>query len=109
MTAAVLTCTVSRLGSGLVRGVLLSCWQRSCRQVTSRDRASRAMMASLMETLCCRTHIPACSAVGVVSPSLLELQLLPAVGRPSTTGLGVRYGSLKRRRRPIGSRLRRRR
>lgn len=35
------------------------------------------MMASLIETLCCLTHIPACSAVGVVSPSLLELQLLP--------------------------------
>lgn len=35
-------------------------------------------MASLTETLCCLTHIPACNAVGVVSPSLLELQLLPA-------------------------------
>lgn len=57
---------------------LLSCWQRNCRQVTSSDRASRAMMASLTETLCCLTHIPACNAVGVVSPSLLELQLLPA-------------------------------
>jgi len=36
------------------------------------------MMASLTETHCCRTHIPACSAVGGDSPSLLELQLLPA-------------------------------
>lgn len=62
-------------------GVLLSCWQRNCRQVTSSDRASRAMMASLMDTLCCLTHIPACKAVGVVSPSLLELQLLPADNR----------------------------
>lgn len=62
-------------------GVLLSCWQRNCRQVTSSDRASRAMMASLIDTLCCRTHIPACSAVGVASPSLLELQLLPAKKR----------------------------
>lgn len=58
--------------------LLLSCWQRNCKQVTSSDRASRAMMASLMDTLCCLTHIPACNAVGVVSPSLLELQLLPA-------------------------------
>lgn len=61
--------------------LLLSCWQRNCRQVTSSDRASRAMMASLMDTLCCLTHIPACNAVGVVSPSLLELQLLPAEDR----------------------------
>ncbi|TNN44220.1 hypothetical protein EYF80_045595 [Liparis tanakae] len=50
------------------------CWQRSCRQVTSSDSASRAMMVSLTETHCCRTHIPACSAVGGDSPSLLELQ-----------------------------------
>lgn len=35
-------------------------------------------MASLSDTLCCLTHIPACNAVGVDSPSLLELQLLPA-------------------------------
>lgn len=58
---------------------LQNCWHRNCKQVTSSDKASRAMIASLVETLCCLTHIPACNVVGVLSPSLLELQLLPAI------------------------------
>lgn len=52
-----------------------SCWLRSCRQVTSSDSASRAMMVSLMDTHGCLTQMPACRLVA--SPSLLELQLLP--------------------------------
>lgn len=73
--------------SVLLYEFLHSCWQRNCRQVTSSDRASRAMMASLIETHCCLTHIPACNAVGVVSPSLLELQLLPVIKHKALVSL----------------------
>lgn len=52
-----------------------SCWLRSCRHVTRRDRASPAISESLVDTDCCRTQMPACRAAG--SPSLPELQLLP--------------------------------
>lgn len=44
--------------------------------MTSKESASRAMMVSLMDTDSCLTHIPACRVV--TSPSLPELQLLPA-------------------------------